>query len=259
VAAALEKLKNDPEPEARFMRLANGHAPAYNVQTAVDAEHAIIVAQQVTTEANDQRSLLPMAEAAKQALGRPERLNVVADGGYSNGEHAERCESQGILPHAPTNRSINNKGDGTLFDRRLFVYDEKTDTFCCPAGQTLVRRQLSRKDRCVVYSAEAQVCGACAMKNRCTSGSRRWIMRHLHDGALQRMNQRTTAQLMRLRRCTAERPFAVLKHVILGNARLLLRGRDGAQTEISLATLAYNLKTMIHVLGGYKLLSALTN
>ena len=78
VAAALEKLKSHPEPEARFMRMSSGHAPAYNVQTAVDAEHALIVAQ-VTTEANDQRSLLPMAEAAKQAVGAPALLNVVAD------------------------------------------------------------------------------------------------------------------------------------------------------------------------------------
>jgi transposase len=64
VAAALEKLKNQPEPEARFMRMGNSHAPAYNVQTAVDAEHGIIVAQQVTTEATDNRSLRPMAEAS---------------------------------------------------------------------------------------------------------------------------------------------------------------------------------------------------
>src|SRR6202795_2780989 len=71
VAAALEKLKSHPELEARFMRTSSGHAPAYNVQTAVDAEHSLIVAQQVTTEANDQRSLLPMAEAAKQAVGAP--------------------------------------------------------------------------------------------------------------------------------------------------------------------------------------------
>jgi hypothetical protein len=56
-----------------------------------------------------------------------------------------------------------------------------------------------------------------------------------------------------------ETAFAVLKQVILGNARFLLRGRDGAQTEISLATLAYDLKTMFHALGGYKLLSALAN
>jgi len=53
VAAALEKLKSDPEPEAQFMRTRDGIAPAYNVQTAVDAEHGIIVAQQVTTEATD--------------------------------------------------------------------------------------------------------------------------------------------------------------------------------------------------------------
>ena len=116
-------------------------------------------------------------------------------------------------PHAPAHRAINNQGDGTLFDRRLFVYDEKTDTFRCPAGQRLVGKQLSRKDWCVMYAAAAQICGACVMKNRCTSTSRRWITRHLREGALQRMNHRATAKLMRLRRCTGERPFAVLKHI----------------------------------------------
>src|SRR5450631_2464986 len=42
VAVALEKLNRHREPEARFMRVGKGHAPAYNVQTAVDAEHALI-------------------------------------------------------------------------------------------------------------------------------------------------------------------------------------------------------------------------
>jgi hypothetical protein len=79
VQAALERLKSDPEPEARFMRTADGLLPAYNVQTAVNAEHAIIVAQTVTDEATDNRSLLPMAEAAKTALGNPKKLNVIAD------------------------------------------------------------------------------------------------------------------------------------------------------------------------------------
>lgn len=110
VVAALEKLNSDPEPEARFMRMATGHAPAYNVQTAVDSGHGIIVAHEVTTEATDNRSLLPMAEAAKQALDHPEALNVVADAGYSNGEQAGRCEQQGIVPHVPANRAINNQG-----------------------------------------------------------------------------------------------------------------------------------------------------
>jgi transposase len=258
VSAALEKLNRDREPEARFMRMANGYAPAYNVQTAVDTEHAIIVAQQVTTEAADNRSLLPMAEAAKQAMGAPKTVKVIADAGYSNGEQAAQCEAQGIVPHVPANRSINNQGDGKLFDRTLFVYDEKTDTFRCPAQQTLVRRQLSRKDRCVMYAAEAEVCGACAMQQRCTSTTRRWITRHLYESTLQKMNRRATPQLMRLRRCTVERPFAVLKYLIFGHPRFLLRGLAGAQVETSLATLVYNLKTMTRLLGGGRLVELLT-
>lgn len=250
VAAALEKLKNDAEPEARFLRMAHDEfAPAYNVQTAVDAEHGIIVAQQVTTETSDNRSLLPMAEAAKAALENPEKLNVVADAGYSNGEQAERCEQQGMLPHAPANRSINNQGDGSLFDRSLFVYDEKTDTFRCPANKALTRKQVLKHKKTVQYAASVADCAHCPLKSQCTTAGRRFLKRHLHDGALQRMNARATAAIMRLRRCTVERPFAVLKHIIFGNARFLLRGLAGAQTEISLATMAYNLKTMLNALG----------
>jgi hypothetical protein len=259
VAAALEKLNKHREPEARFMRMGSGHGPAYNVQTAVDSEHALIVAQKVTTEATDNRSLLPMAEVAKQAVGNPTALNVVADAGYSNGEQAELCEQQGIAPHVPANRAINNKGDGTLFDRSQFHYDQKTDTFHCPAGQTLVRIQLSRKDHCVMYAAQPQVCGACPIKAKCTTASRRWTTRHLHDDALLRMHQRVTPAIMRLRRSTVEHPFATLKYRIFGHPRFLLRGVGGAQTEISLATMAYNLKRMMNVLGGQKLVAALAD
>ena len=257
VRAALEKLKNQPEPEAHFMRTANGFAPAYNVQTAVDAEHALMVAQQVTDEATDNRSLLPMAEAAKEAVGDPPTLHVVADAGYSNGEQAEACEAQGIVPHVPANRAVNNQGNGQLFDRSQFQYDEKTDTFRCPAQQTLTRKQLSRKDRAVYYAAQPEACSACALKARCTNGRQRLVSRHLHEGALQRMQYRATPEVMRLRRSTVEHPFAALKYHIFGHPRFLLRGLTGAQTEISLATIAYNLKRMFNVLGGIQLRVAL--
>jgi len=93
VASALEKLRQHPEAEARFMRTPNGKAPAYNVQTAVDAEHALIVVEQVTDQATDNRSLQPMAEAAQAAVGEP-TMNVVADAGYSNGEQAEALRGE---------------------------------------------------------------------------------------------------------------------------------------------------------------------
>lgn len=253
VQAALERLKSDPEPEARFMRTADGLLPAYNVQTAVDAEHAIIVAQKVTDEATDNRSLLAMGEAAKTALGNPEKLNVIADAGYSNGEQAEQCEAQGIAPHVPANRGVNNQGDGTLLDRSQFRYDEKTDSYRCPANQTLARKQLQRHKTRVIYAGDRAVCGACALKSRCTNASQRFIHRHLYDGALQRMQQRATPEMMRLRRCTVEHPFASLKYRIFGNPRFLLRGLRGARVEISLATMVYNLKRMLNVLGAVQL------
>src|SRR2546422_10351682 len=142
VASALEKLRQHPEPEARFMRSAHGIIPAYNVQAAVDAEHALIVAQQVTDHAADNRSLQPMAEAAQAAVGGPAQLiNVVADAGYSNGTQAEACEVKGILPHVPVQRAMNNKGHGTLLDSSEFTYKPASDTFLCPASQTLARKQ----------------------------------------------------------------------------------------------------------------------
>lgn len=259
VQAALEKLKKDPEPEAKMMRTTNGIAPAYNVQTAVDTKHAIIVAQKVTTEANDQRSLLPMAEAAQQAVGHPKLMNVIADAGYSHGEQAEDCERRGIIPHVPANRAVNNQGDGQLFDRREFYYQETTDAFRCPGGQILKRKQIARNDRAVVYAAAPEACGGCALKARCTTSTRRFVTRHLHEAALERMQQRATPAMMRLRRSTVEHPFASLKYHIFGNGRFLLRGITGAQSEMSLATTAYNLKRMMKVLGGSALVAVLTS
>lgn len=249
VAAALEKLKAHPEPEARFMRIGGEVAPAYNVQTAVDAEHALIVAHEVTTEATDNRMLQPMGEAASKALGDPDTLNIVADAGYSNGKQARACEEQGIVVHVPSNRSSNNQGDGALFDRRAFVHDPKTDTFRCPAHQQLRLKQQSRKDRVWIYAAEPTVCGACALKPNCTASDRRLVTRHFDDDVLIRMNERATPELMRLRRSTVEHPFGTLKYRIFGHPRFLLRSRNGAQTEMSLAVMAYNLKRMINVLG----------
>lgn len=258
VASALEKLRQHPEPEAGFMHSPHGLIPAYNVQAAVDAEHALIVAQQVTDQSADNRSLQPMAEAAQAAVGGPgQPINVIADAGYSNGTQAEACEAQGILPHVPVQRGKNYLGDGTLFDRSEFTYQSESDTFLCPAGQTLARKQLSRKDRAVYYAGQPEVCGSCALKSRCTTGSRRSVTRHLHDEALQRMQQRTTREVMRLRRSIVEHPFANLKFRIFGHPRFLLRGLRGAQTEISLAVAAYNLKRMRNILGGRKLAAVL--
>lgn len=257
VQSALEKLKRHPEPEARFMPVARTKAPAYNVQTAVDAEHDLIVAHAVTLDAGDNCQLEPMAQAAKAAL-KIDGFHVVADAGYSNGEQAARCEAAGLVPHVPMTRAVNNQGGGSFFGREQFCYQQSSDTYLCPDGKTLRRRQTRRNDRLIIYTADPADCGSCAKKTHCTAARRRTVSRLLDEDALLRMHHRATADAMKLRRATVEHPFATLKYRIFGHPRLLLRGTGGAKTEISLAAMAYNLKRMLNILGGYKLLRQLS-
>ena len=71
------------EPEAKLMRTPRGHTVAYNAQIAVDGEHKLVVAFELTNDGNDKQQLHPMAVAAKQAVAA-DQVTVVADTGYSN-------------------------------------------------------------------------------------------------------------------------------------------------------------------------------
>jgi hypothetical protein len=78
-----------------------------------------------------------MAEAAKQAIGA-DSFNVVADAGYSNGEQVAHCETAGMMPFIPVMRTVNNQGDGTLFGRNDFLYEQDSDTYICPGDKRLL-------------------------------------------------------------------------------------------------------------------------
>ena len=114
-----------------------GKPPSYNVQIAVDADTGIVIHHDVTDEVNDIRMLYPMAKATKDLLGK-ETVTVVADAGYSNGNAAAACKVDGIIPCVPVKRSVNNHGDGGLFDRSCFTYDQAHDrTFVHPDGSCI--------------------------------------------------------------------------------------------------------------------------
>ena len=251
VQAALDKLKQNAEPEVGFMLIRQQALPAYNIQTAVDTEHALIVAHAVVLDASDIRCLKPMAEAAKEAI-EASSFKVVADAGYSNGEQVAHCEAAGMVPYVPVMRTVNNQGDGSLFGRADFHYNADTDSYVCPGNKTLLRKHTNQKDRYTMYKASAADCGACSLKSRCTQAPRRGLARHLYEEALNRMQERVTSEAMRLRRSTVEDPFATIKYRIFGHPRLLLRGLSGAKAEIALATMAYNLKRITNVLGAAK-------
>jgi len=232
------------EADARPMGTRHGpKPPSYNVQTAVDADTGLILHHDVTGEPTDRRQLHPMTSATKQSLGL-DAITVVADKGFDNGEHAGACERDGIVACVPAQRTVNNQGDGMLFDRTAFTYDHDTDTLTCPDGRSLVRKQLQRKDRNVTYASPD--CSGCVLKTRCTTAKQRFVTRHLDEDARNRMAARATTEMMRKRRCAVEHPFGTIKRMMAGG-RFLTRNLKGTRTEMALSVLAYNILRTINL------------
>jgi transposase len=242
------------EPEAKLMRTPHGHAVAYNAQTAVDAEHKLIVAFELTNEGNDYRQLHPMAVQGKSAVGADE-VTVVADTGYSNGEHGALCEHEGITAVVPRAETVNPNGT-QYFSRDRFSYDRESDSWRCPAGTTLGLYKTSHTQRKKEYTSRA--CGSCPLKPQCTKASRRVIVRDFYEDAREAMHRRAMADpaWMKHRRETAEHPFGTMKW-LMAHPRFLLRGLQKAKAELALGVLSYNLKRVISILGVPALLQAL--
>lgn len=246
---------NTHESDARMMRTHKGPRVAYNVQTAVDAEHCLILHHEVTQDSDDRKQLEPMAKAAKEQL-QQDGLTVTADAGYSNGKQFQACEDESITVYVPPNRSGNSSSkEKEFFDRTAFTYDVPQDRYQCPAGKWLTLKQLSKGDR--IYQAAVSDCADCPLKAQCTEAKRRYVSRHAHEEAFERMERRMQAhpEMMASRRSIVEHPFGNLKQWLFGNARFLLRQLEGARAEMALAVNAYNLKRAINVLGARQLMT----
>src|SRR3954469_11718462 len=81
------------DPDARSMATSGRGTGivGYNVQSAVDDKHHLIVAHEVTNVGHDRAALASMAEQACAATGLKD-LDVVADRGYFNGEQILACD-----------------------------------------------------------------------------------------------------------------------------------------------------------------------
>ena len=67
---------------------------ATTFQVAVDTEHHLIIAHEVTNVGTDRPQLAHVAKETKAAL-KTESIDVVADRGYFNGEEILACEQAG--------------------------------------------------------------------------------------------------------------------------------------------------------------------
>ena len=241
----------DPDARAMSSHGKGTDVVGYNVQIAVDAEHHLILAHEVTNIGSDRSQLVSMGEKAREASGRAS-ITVLADRGYYSGDQIVACDEIGVEPVIPKTETSGGalRGRFTIQD---FIYDREHDRYTCPAGwlPTHAKKRSTRgPDPDFVRYRNLEACGACALKSRCTQERFQQIRRWKHDDVLDAMQQRLEhmPKAMTVRRRTVEHAFGTIK-AWMGATHFLTRTLPKVSTEMSLQVLAYNLKRMMALFG----------
>ena len=201
------------DPDARSMATSGKDTGivGYNVQIAVDTQHHLIVAHEVTNVGTDRRQLSNMAEQARTEMD-VEKLEAVADRGYYKSEEIKDCEDAGISVTLPKPQNSGAKAEGR-FGKQDFVYVAADDVYRCPAGERLTYRFSGVEKGKTIRRYWTSACKTCALKAQCTKGPERRIPRWEHEAVLEKVQARLdhNPDAMRVRRSTAEHPFGTIK------------------------------------------------
>ena len=244
------------DPDARSMKTRGTGIVGYNVQTAVDAKHHLIVAHEVTNTGTDRDQLTSMAIQARDAMG-VEELTAIADRGYFKSEEILASHEAGITVFVARTETSNATAEGR-FGKADFIYDAERDEYRCPAGQQLTWRFSTIEHGMKLHCYWSSNCKSCAMKAQCTPSTNRRVKRWEHEHILEAMQTRLdhSPEIMRIRRQTVEHPFGTIKSW-MGSAHFLTKTLDRVSTEMSLHVLAYNLKRVMKLLGTTTLIEAM--
>jgi hypothetical protein len=251
------QLPNEPDqqismtdPDARSMAT-HGKGTGvvgYNVQAAVDTEHHMIVAHEVTNTGNDRGQLASMSIQARKCMGTQE-LTVIADRGYYKGEEIRKWHEVEIQVLIPKPTTSNAKAEGR-FDKADFIYIAKDDEYRCPAWQRAIYRFTREESGLQIRRYCSSACPKCAMKAQCTPSGYRRISRWVHEHVLESVQSRLdhNPNAMSIRRRTVEHVFGTLKYW-MGSTHFQTRRFERVSTEMNLHVLAYNLRRFISIFG----------
>jgi len=241
------------DPDSRLMSSGNGRVDvSYNVQTAVDSKHKLIVEFEVTTQPNDLGYLSPIALQVKQFL-ECETIDMLADKGYYQADCLKVCVENNICPYV-SKQSYSNRTGNKKYYADKFIYDKEKDVYTCPAGEELAyARTRKNKDKEVTgYDyRNSKACENCLEKPLCTkSKTGRTIFRNVNQDFLDTIDLKTKEDMEKYkqRQMIVEHPFGTIKN-IWDAGYFLTRGKESVTAEVALSYLSYNVKRAMNVLG----------
>jgi len=140
---------------------------------------------------------------------------AVADSKYGIIDNFLICHDKGIKPHIPSIEKTQ-RGSGRqkgIFPKEAFSYDPVNDTFICPAGEMLRKRNYNKNRNHNEYKASAKTCIQCKLRKKCTkSKDGRTLKRHVRqdelDMILREVGSRGARSDIKHRQDLSERSFA---------------------------------------------------
>ena len=245
------------DPDARSMASTrrNSGAVCYNVQTAVDTTHHLIVAHEVTNRVTDRKELFNMSKLARTEMGSKD-LTVLADRGYFSSLQILACQREGIEVYVPKTLTSGSKAAGR-FGKPDFNYEPEHNQYRCPAGKAMKWRFTIEEAGKTMHKYWSSNCPTCKIKEQCTTGKNRRITRWEHEDIIDAMEAELEKEpnKMGVRRQTVEHPYGTLKHW-MGSTHFLTKRFKGVRAEMSLHVLAYNLKRVMKIIGIKPLMEA---
>jgi transposase len=179
------------DPDAALVsRQGKGSWLAYHHHRAVDDAHGVITAVE-TTPGNipENQKLVDLVEQ-HEGNTRQKVETVVADTKYGTAENFVACLEKNVRPHLGLSaKSQQYSARRHCFGLEDFTYDAASDTYRCPAGQTLTRQRYHERRHTYEYTAGSGICGACPLRAQCTTGKERTVQRH-KDAARVELGQR---------------------------------------------------------------------
>ncbi len=205
---------------------------------------------------NDRAQLADISTKAKAEL-EVESLDVVADRGYFSSEEILACDRAGITVTLPKPMTSGVTARGR-FGKQDFRYLADEDAYLCPAGKRLTYHYTSEENGLTLHRYWTNVCQACPIKDRCTTGKERRISRWEHEHVLEAVQRRLdeNPHAMRQRRETVEHPFGTIK-AWMGATHFLMKRLRHVRTEMALNVLAYNLTRVMNIIGIRPLMAAI--
>jgi transposase len=204
------------DPDASVNRQGGGKSKLrYKTHRAVDGKAEIITATKVTSGAVDDGHVLNDMLDAHEQNTQKKLQTAVADSKYGTIDNYLLCHDRKVKPHIPSFEKAH-RGTGRqkgIFPKEAFCYDPDTDSFLCPAGQILRRRNHNKRRNQYEYKAPAKTCLQCKLKKKCTQSKYgRSLKRHVRqedlDVMLKAAGSKNARKDIKHRQDLSERSFA---------------------------------------------------